>query len=40
MLAGALISREMFAEGYPALARFARSVDPACTSDFWERVRP
>ncbi len=34
------ISREMFAEGYPGLARFARSVDPACTSDFWERVRP
>ncbi len=34
------ISREMFAAGYPELARFARSVDPACTSDFWERVRP
>lgn len=32
--------KEMWATGYPELARFARQVDPAFASDFWRRVAP
>ncbi|MHB1217864.1 MAG: FAD-binding oxidoreductase [Alphaproteobacteria bacterium] len=34
------VPKEMWAAGYPELARFARHVDPAFASDFWRRVAP
>lgn len=34
------MSREMFAQGHPRLAEFLPWVDPAFSSDFWQRVRP
>lgn len=34
------VPKEMWAAGYPALARFARQIDPAFASDFWRRVAP
>jgi L-gulonolactone oxidase len=34
------IPKDMWAAGYPNLARFMTNVDPAFASDFWRRVMP
>ena len=31
--------RALFAAGYPDLARFERQLDPACSSEFWEKMK-